>query len=96
MRNLIVVASLLSNGAAFAQSPPSNPNIQVRLCIGQYQDRCSPHEVFRGCGTDPNTVAREVCTISGQDPNATKYNLVQSASRGGNRCGYAAFLIICR
>lgn len=68
----------------------------VRLCLGQYESRCGPHDLFVECGTDVQKVAQQICSVQGPNARQLDYSLTQGSDVSGNRCGYAMFLLVCR
>lgn len=67
----------------------------VRICVGQYESRCGPHDLHLDCGANVEEKAREICkTRDSQRP--PDFNIVKGTDVPGNRCGYASFLVVCR
>ena len=67
----------------------------VRVCVGQYETRCGPHDLFLECGSNVEAKAQEICKTRGSSGPAN-FNIVKGADIPGNRCGYASFLVICK
>lgn len=71
------------------------------LCIGEYwMDGRHGGAICPGggqpyayCYTDPMVVARGLCKQEGSNGTPT---VVETASHGGNKCGYAFFTITCQ
>jgi hypothetical protein len=57
----------------------------VRVCVGEYEGSCPPHDVFVGC-SNPNVWAANACI---------KFTSVKLSDVSGNKCGYALFQIAC-
>src|SRR5262249_35280860 len=56
-----------------------------RVCVGEFEGQCPPHDVFVGC-SNPNAWAANNCL---------KYTSVKKSDVSGNRCGYAIFEVAC-
>jgi hypothetical protein len=56
-----------------------------RVCRGEYENLCPPHDVFVGCG-DLNVWATNECL---------KFNATTLSSRDGNKCGYTVINFSC-
>jgi hypothetical protein len=70
---------------------------QYRLCIGEFDEKCPVvHNVFGGCGSDPNILADNTCAIRMQESvKHLPYRIIHQGSHGGNRCGYEWYSIEC-
>jgi hypothetical protein len=68
----------------------------IRICLGQYETRCGPHDLFLECGADVQKTAQQICSVQGPNPRQLDFSLTKGSDVGGNRCGYAMFLLICR
>jgi len=68
-----------------------------RLCIGEYDEKCPvSHDVFAGCGADPDIVAENTCAITLQGQKKyIPHRLIHQGSHDGNRCGYEWYSIEC-
>jgi hypothetical protein len=68
-----------------------------RLCIGEFDEKCPvSHNVFAGCGTDPDTVADNTCAVTVQGQKKfLPHRLIHQGSHDGNRCGYEWYQIEC-
>lgn len=49
-----------------------------------------------GCGTAPDQVARNYCTIKGPNPTAYPFTLRRTSTTDGHRCGYSEYEVKCR
>lgn len=68
-----------------------------RLCIGEFDEKCPVgHDVYAGCGADPDVVADSTCAISLQGKKTlVPHRLIHQGSHSGNRCGYEWYSIEC-
>jgi hypothetical protein len=65
-------------------SPPEI-TLNYRVCRGQYEGECPPHDVFISCN-DFEQWAKNVCI---------KHELTVLSSRDGNMCGYIVANVAC-
>jgi hypothetical protein len=70
------------------QAPPVSPPIvsRYRVCTGEYERSCDSHDVYMYCYTDIQAWANGKCA---------KGQVVELNSRGGNKCGYSLYEVIC-
>lgn len=68
--------------------PPAKQEItrSFRVCTGEYERACDPHDAYLYCGVDPNTWASGRCE---------RYKIQQLNNRGGNKCGYSLYEVLC-
>jgi hypothetical protein len=83
-----VIGMAVALGAYFGwrtylDQPTITANFKV--CRGEYENLCPPHDVFIGC-SDPNVWATNECL---------KFFAVQLSVRDGNRCGYTVVNYTC-
>lgn len=88
LASAVVLATIYASWRAEAQT--------IRVCIGQYAERCGAHDLHVPCGSNIDTVAQDTCTVRGPNERRLEYSLVLGSTRGGNRCGYANYLLVCR
>jgi hypothetical protein len=70
-----------------AQPPsPPNPPIIYRICTGEYERACQPHEVYLYCYTPVESWAKDRCTT---------FTVRRLNTYGGNKCGYSLDEVIC-
>jgi hypothetical protein len=93
MEKLSVSAALFLATLTLGASPTAGQT--VRICVGQYESRCAPHDLHLECGADVEEKAREICRRR-DNQRQPDYNIVKGADLPGNRCGYASFLVVCR
>jgi hypothetical protein len=67
---------------------PSTPieTSTYRVCTGEYERACQPHEVYLYCYDNVEAWAKNRCT---------SYNLRRLNSYGGNKCGYSLDEVRC-
>jgi hypothetical protein len=76
-----------SSVVAQAQSVPPEPIItNYRICLGEYERNCPPHDVYLYCYEDVASWAHGRC-------DETK--IVTLGSQPGNKCGYSSVQVIC-
>jgi len=68
------------------ENPQTLPTVTYKLCSGEYQRACQPHDVYLYCYTDIRAWAAARCTSF----TSSRYN-----TYGGNKCGYAMDLVTC-
>jgi hypothetical protein len=93
MEKVSILAGLIL--ASIALGSWSTAAQTVRICIGQYESRCGPHDLHLDCGADVQEKAREICS-SRDNQRQPDFSIVKGSDSPGNRCGYASFLVICR
>lgn len=74
--------------AAAPGSPqPAAPAIVTyKVCQGEYQQACPQHDVYLYCNSDLKAWAASHCT---------SYTTSHLSSRGGNKCGYELYTVVC-
>jgi hypothetical protein len=58
----------------------------IRVCTGEYERACDPHDAYLYCNVDLNAWAKGLCE---------KFKITQLNSRGGNKCGYSLYEVLC-
>ncbi|SHN73493.1 hypothetical protein SAMN05444170_2492 [Bradyrhizobium erythrophlei] len=66
-------------------TPPTPPTV-YRICAGEYERACPPHDVYLYCGSSIEGWAKDRCTA---------YTARRLNTYGGNKCGYSLDEIIC-
>jgi len=91
------VITILSLGLSISSATHAQSGRTRTVCIGENRSSCpSTPDVFKGCGTDIHTVAREICTTYTQGgPVVDAYHLDQISVTHGNKCGYHVFKVEC-
>ncbi|MFK4616731.1 hypothetical protein [Bradyrhizobium diazoefficiens] len=71
-----------------ASTAPASSTItrQYRICTGEYERACQPHDVYLYCAVPPESWARERCAT---------YSIMQLNNYGGNKCGYGLYEVLC-
>jgi hypothetical protein len=72
--------------SATIPTPQMNPTRYYKICTGEYERACQPHDVYLYCGVNPEIWARDRCTT---------YSIQQLNSYGGNKCGYGLLEVQC-
>jgi len=62
------------------------PTVTYKVCSGEYERSCQPHDVYLYCYTDVKAWAGAHCAAS----TVSRYN-----TYGGNKCGYSMDLVSC-
>jgi hypothetical protein len=90
----ILSASLFSS--ALLGMSPSHAR-DYRLCIGEFDEKCPvAHNVYAGCGANPDTVADNTCAVTVQGQKKfMPHRLIHQGSHDGNRCGYEWYSVEC-
>jgi hypothetical protein len=65
---------------------PQLPTVEFKVCSGEYERACQPHDVYLYCYADVSAWASAHCTAF----TVSRYNIY-----GGNKCGYAMDLVSC-
>jgi hypothetical protein len=60
--------------------------ITYRVCSGEYERACQPHDIYLYCYSDVAQWAKQRCS---------SYNLSRVSSYSGNKCGYEMSLLTC-
>lgn len=74
----------------------------ILLCTGEHRDKCrSNPDVHERCpqqgGRSPDEVAKQACTWQTESgPKMSPYQVMQTGTWGGNKCGYALYRIQCQ
>jgi hypothetical protein len=81
-------ASTPSNGSPPATAITAPPPVVVpyKICSGEYERACQPHDVYLYCGDSAEAWAKKRCT---------SYSLTRLNTYGGNKCGYSLDQVIC-
>jgi hypothetical protein len=70
-----------------ASPPAQSPTVvNFRVCLGEYERNCPPHDVYMYCYQDVNAWARQRCDIP---------KVIPLGSQSGNKCGYTSVQVIC-
>lgn len=80
--------------AALVVPPPPTPQppapqpvvVNYKICSGEYERNCPPHDIYQYCYEDPKVWAAAKCTSS---------VVQQLSSTSGNKCGYTTYQVIC-
>jgi hypothetical protein len=80
---MAVALSAYFGWRAYLDQPTITTDFKV--CRGEHQDQCPPHDVWVGCG-DINVWATNTCL---------KFTAVQLSVRAGNQCGYTVVNYTC-
>jgi hypothetical protein len=69
---------------------------EYRVCIGEYERQCPEHDVFEYCSGNPEAIAARVCskTVNGVNQPG-RFRLIMLGDRGGNKCGYSWYSLLC-
>lgn len=76
--------------SAFFASSPAGAQVQFDLCEGEHPDRCGSI-AHTSCYTVDQWAQQRCSQIT-----RGKYIKIQIDSRGGNRCGYTRWKIVCQ
>ena len=57
-----------------------------RVCTGEYERACDPHDAYLYCYVDVNAWAKAKCD---------RFKIQQLNSRDGNKCGYSLYEVLC-
>lgn len=77
------VTRILPSMASVGLPPQSKT---YRICTGEYERACQPHDVYLYCSADIAAWAKARCT---------SFNSVRLNTYGGNKCGYSLDEITC-
>jgi hypothetical protein len=58
----------------------------LRVCVGEYERACQPHDAYLYCGVDVNAWAKARCD---------RFKVQQLNDVGGNKCGYQLYEVLC-
>jgi hypothetical protein len=84
--------SSVSPSAQPSSVPPSQPAsaapivTNFRICLGEYERACPPHDVYLYCYEDVGKWAQNHCEQS---------KAITLGSQSGNKCGYTSVQLIC-
>ena len=81
---IVQITILISMSVSYGQ--------EFNVCEGEYETRCPPHEAYTYCGTIASWAAN-ACKSAGMTGTPS---VIELQSRGGNKCGYGLFRVICR
>ena len=75
-------------GVWFGLQNASSPAVTAayKVCMGQYESNCDPHNLFVGCSEGVNMWANRNCA---------KFNLTMTGARAGDLCGYSTANLTC-
>jgi hypothetical protein len=68
------------------RSQPPQATVTYKVCSGEYERECPPHDVYFYCYTDVGAWAKSLCT---------SYTVQRLTTFGGNKCGYSLDAVIC-
>jgi hypothetical protein len=77
---------VLTQSPTTSPTPPQTTTRSFRVCTGEYERACDAHDAYLYCGVDPASWAKGRCD---------SFKVQQLNSRGGNKCGYTLFEVIC-
>jgi hypothetical protein len=80
------VSTPVASPAPTTTTPPPTLSVQYKVCVGEYEAACLPHDVYLYCGTDADAWAKARCL---------KFSSTVLNSRGGNKCGYSLMNYVC-
>jgi F0F1-type ATP synthase membrane subunit c/vacuolar-type H+-ATPase subunit K len=83
---VIVGLAFVATKLSPVQAKAPETVVTYRICSGEYERACLPHDIYQYCGFDVNAWARERCN---------SYKSVRLDTRGGNKCGYSIDQVIC-
>jgi hypothetical protein len=69
-----------------APSPPAPFTRAIRVCSGEYEKNCQPHDAYLYCYVDVGAWAAARCD---------KHVVQRINTYGGNKCGYSMDDVIC-
>jgi hypothetical protein len=68
-------------------TPPQPPIVtNFRVCLGEYERSCPPHDVYMYCYQDVGAWAKSHCDDA---------RMITLGSQSGNKCGYTSVQVIC-
>jgi hypothetical protein len=66
--------------------PPPPLVSTFRICSGEYERNCQPHDAYQYCGVSAESWAKARCS---------SYKSIRLDTRDGNKCGYTLDQVIC-
>jgi hypothetical protein len=87
-RERVTVFKLYSEciSSVLVSEPPTPVTKEIRVCTGEYERSCRPHDVFFYCYSDVKAWAAAQCASS---------KVVRETTYGGNKCGYSLDRVYC-
>jgi hypothetical protein len=87
---VLILVYKFSPAALIVPTPPTpQPTpvvVNYKICSGEYERNCPPHDIYQYCYEDPQKWAQNKCA------SAVVHN---PGSSGGNKCGYTMYEVIC-
>jgi hypothetical protein len=84
---VFVIVYFFSPAALVVSSPSEPTHVETyRMCLGEYERNCQPHDVYMYCYSDVGAWA---------DARCTKKSVIPLNSTPGNKCGYTLIQVIC-
>ena len=80
-----IVPVRFANNVLAVLGPPA-VTVQIKVCSGEYQRACGPHDVYLYCYADINKWASDKCA---------SYVVQRLQTYGGNKCGYSIDNVVC-
>jgi hypothetical protein len=80
------ITKIVPQFATGTTASPAAITTTYKICTGEYERACQPHDVYMYCGVSPETWARNKCA---------SYSVRQLNSYGGNKCGYELYEVLC-
>jgi hypothetical protein len=71
---------------AAAAAPAPAPTVAYKICSGEYERNCLPHDMYQYCGFNVAGWADQHCSSK---------NVLRLDTRDGNKCGYSLDQVIC-
>jgi hypothetical protein len=84
---LILVYKFTPASLVITKPPPSETVVVVKICAGEYERNCQPHDVYQYCDVLPDNWAK---------PHCSSYTVQRLDTRDGNKCGYTLDQVICK
>ncbi len=67
-------------------TPPSAPTAVYKVCTGEYERACPPHDAYLYCYSNVTAWASARCT---------SFTTSRVTTFGGNKCGYSLDTVVC-
>jgi hypothetical protein len=80
------VAQFLKPVPVQGPSTPPTPSTIYKVCSGEYERACPPHDAYLYCYSDVRAWAAARCT---------SFTVSRVTSYGGNKCGYSLDTVVC-
>jgi hypothetical protein len=86
------IAQLFFKATATVPAAPSSPPatapviVTYKVCTGEYQQACPPHDAYLYCYANLNAWATSRCT---------SFTTSRVSVYGGNKCGYSLDTVVC-